>query len=707
MKKLNSITLILVSLISSMLILIHFDKDQQKSLLLLDIKTYNYSVSIENYDEITFNSETRAIVDNLALDHNVNLLVSHFRDQDNTVKFLFSGNTKGIIQDKLNISSKEFSPYSTTGELANVDDILRNDPFIYDVLSGENDSNFYWDGTFYISFDSIQDYDMFISDFSQKFSIPSESINYTTRGYRETGQLLSIVLGSSSVILFILFILTIIQRINAHATRIGVLLLNGYDNVGVLKVLFGSDYKIVIITSLITCIGYFLLPDIPNKIILTSFFKDLVIIAIIYTFYFFFVRIILKTKSIVSLLKNSRISSKLSQINMYIQIIVSTIILLIFLFMSNNIRTTFTNYNDMRKYDYLMNYGTIYKINHDFFQNHSDSSQEIFKKIMGDSFLKDRYIYANFDKYNIYQEDVIVQVGYDYDDLYATISNNYLSQDNITIYDDANNKIETESLNTQSDIFIFPKNYSKDISKLLNYYYSNNLDIYENPDDFKPTTLFYDDTSLKTYNVEILEIDSPVLKIIRTDEYRSYTNHPEGLSIFAIGMQTGLKFEVHADKDQVIDHLMKIFEDVGYPEAMEPSHFITISDYLNADLARNYNTIKIMSLGIGVITLLLFFSQFQFVSLYMVQNEREISVKRYLGFENRDIYKELFKIGILQFLISLILAIGLNFLINIGDWLIFGMSALVFCLFNSFSMMFIIKITSKNKLSKSLKGGNG
>ena len=219
--------------------------------------------------------------------------------------------------------------------------------------------------------------------------------------------------------------------------------------------------------------------------------------------------------------------------------------------------------------------------------------------------------------------------------------------------------------------------------------------------------MFYDDTSLKTYNVEILEIDSPVLKIIRTDEYRSYTNHPEGLSIFAVGMQTGLKFEVRGDKDQVINRLMKIFEDVGYPEALEPSHFITISDYLNADLARNYNAIKIMSLGIGVITLLLFLSQFQFVSLYMVQNEREISVKRYLGFENRDIYKELFKIGILQFLISLILAIGLNFFLNIGDWLIFGMSALVFCLFNSFSMIFIIKITSKNKLSKSLKGGNG
>lgn len=707
MKKIYSVTLILVSIMSSLLCLIHFDKEQQKSLLLHNIKEYNYSVMIENFDSIEYDFECRKIWDDLATKHGVYVFLSQYGYEDNTVKFLFSSNAQTLVERNLKIGENSLLPYTTTGDSANVSDILHNDKFIYDLMSSPEVSSFYWNGTMNISFDNLEDFESFILDFSDKNSISVDSINSTVRSYRETDQLLNASLISSSVILLIVFILTIIQRINTHSTRIGVLLLNGYDYVGVLKVLFGSDYILVVASCLVSLLTLLILPDVTQIVFVSIVLKDLILITIVYLLYYLFVSIILKTKSIYTLLKKNRISSRLSQINLYFQITISVVIFLLFLLSTGFINKNINNNNQLKDFDYLLNYGTIYRVNSEFLQNHGNLSRDVFQKVKENELLREKYIYANFDKYSVYGDDVIVQEGYDYDDLYATVSKGFLVQENINVKDGESRTVNVDDYDSKQDIFIFPENYSKDEEKLLKYYYSNNIDFFQNQSNFEPIILYYSNKSIKTYNLDVLEIDSPVLKIVRDDEYRSYTSDPEGLSVYGIGLNTGLKFDVSEDKEMLLENLEKIFDDLGYNDALVETSFVTISDYFNADLARNFNAIKIMLIAIAAISVVLIFSQVQFVSLYIIQNDREISVKRYLGFEVNDIYKELYTIESYGFLISFILSTAVNFFLHIGIWSIFFGFVAIFGVLNIVSMVIIINLSNKKRIINSLKGGNG
>ncbi|MFV0380118.1 MAG: hypothetical protein ACK5KQ_04750 [Anaerorhabdus sp.] len=162
-----------------------------------------------------------------------------------------------------------------------------------------------------------------------------------------------------------------------------------------------------------------------------------------------------------------------------------------------------SGYKDIEKYDYLLDYGTIYSFNSDFLLNKSEESYNILKKVKEDDILGNSYIYAAFDKYYVYEEGYIARKSYQFNDLYAIISKSYLDIEKVKLYDEDNKLIDLKTVDDKQDVFIFPKIYTKDKEVVLGTYFQNNEVLYKNREEFKPEFLYYENRFLHTYNTSL------------------------------------------------------------------------------------------------------------------------------------------------------------------------------------------------------------
>ncbi|MFV0380119.1 MAG: hypothetical protein ACK5KQ_04755 [Anaerorhabdus sp.] len=182
-----------------------------------------------------------------------------------------------------------------------------------------------------------------------------------------------------------------------------------------------------------------------------------------------------------------------------------------------------------------------------------------------------------------------------------------------------------------------------------------------------------------------------MLKLLKPDETRSFIYTIDGLSLYAVKMRTALKFHVKNNKEEVVERLMGIFDELGYPDVLKPSYFTITKEFFNDELDLYYNGLKTVTIGSLILALILLFSQIQFVSLYMIENHREITVKKYLGFKRFDIYKKLLMIWNIIFLISTRIVMIMEFFINVGYLPIFIM---IMSIFYVISIIIIWLITS-------------
>jgi len=705
MKRIHSIIIILISVLSSILILLHYDKIQQKSFFLLDLGYYNSIISVKNFDKIDF-SEEKKYIDRLANETNVKVLVSQYSYQKNTIKTLFSSNADEEIRKILNINQSSLS-YSTYGKNATISDILGNDNFIYENLASSLDEDFYWNGEITISHDSEVQYKEFVQEFLAHFSLTKDSIMISTKLYRETGQLLNIVLIFSVFICSILFILAVIHKINSNTSQIGVLLLLGYRKTDIIKKIVNRDFTMIYLGMIISVIGYLLLSNIPRRLLVIVLIKDLSLIGASYLIYYWFLVNILKSNSISSILKKQNVIDKLSNTNAYIQTIIFSFILIISLLSSRAIKDSLINYENRQQYKYLLDYGVIYSMNSAFMMNNDFSKTEtLLNDIIKNEILKDKFVYANFEAYLIYKPGTIVHEDYLYDDLYAFVSPNYFALEDITLYDDLGNNIKLDDAYISDDIFIFPKKYDKGVDILLNAYFSNNVSIYANDkNQFKPKVLYYDNQEVHTYLLDLYKIDSPVFKIVRVDEKRNYIGASQGLSLYGVRMNTGLKFAVQNNRKELVNELAMLFSSYGLNDVFSDSNFVVFSDYLNMDLARHQMGLQITLVGTLIITILYIFTQLQFVTLYIVQNYRTISIRRFLGHEPLVIYKEVFMMTVLEFVIALFVAILTNFFLLLGDWIVFSFFVIGLLILSFIITITIVAVSNQDKMLKSLKRG--
>ncbi len=701
MKKIYLGMLACIALCSSFILLVEKDEKQRQDFLLIDSGNINITIQVEGYESISFNKEFDLFVEDLSEKHNVRVLIPFFAIEGKALKLLYTENVRPLMQSNLKLDTSDALIYTTYGESANVRDILSNDYFIYESLSKREDLSLFWDGRFYIGAENEADIEKFIDDFSSHYGIAVESVRTTSRMYRNTSIAIMVYLSIALGIFLILYLLAIFQKIVSSSKKIGVLFLLGFSSWKIVQRIFPSEYKVLAFSGGLSILGFFLLPNIPFQVLLSTLFKDVVLLIMTYGICLFAVRGIIHKQSPSEILKRKHVAQKITKLNVVIQVVICIVILLIAVISSENIRNIIDNKKAEDSISYFLDYGTIYDADVNFINSDIVIANQFYNKVISDDLLKSKYIYVKFNEYRVYHKDAVVQEGYKYDDLYGVVSSNYFEIEGVKVYDDKGNEVQLKEYN-EEDIFIFPRQYSHDPTTVFHDYYKYKYENYQdNYEDYNPEILYYDNQMLPTYELDVIMIDSPVLKLVRNDNETNYIDDTIGLSIYGIGLSTALKFRIDGDKEEVVNRLDQILADCGYEE-FKPNHFVTVGEYLGEELYRNYRGLKMLGLVLAVMGLVVLLAQMQFVSLYLIQNHREISVKRYLGHGVVSTFGDIIATNIMVVCSSIIIVTLLNFFLKIGDWFIYFGFSILFLIFAIFTTSCIV-FAQQSNIAKSLK----
>lgn len=680
MKKIYLAILTCIALCSSLILLVDQDEKQRQDFLILELGSINETIQIEGYEIIPFDQEFDGLIEKLSNQYNARVMIPFFGVEDKALKVLYTDNVHPILTSVLNVDASEKGLYQTYGENANIKDILNNDYFIYESLLKREDSSLFWDGKFYLGAESTDDIESFITAFSNYYGIDHESVRMTSRQYRNTSTSTKVFLITTLFIFLILYFLAILQKVVSNSKKIGVLFLLGYSSWKTVKKVFSNEYKVLFLSGLLSIMSFFILPNIPQRLLLIVLFKDIVLLMMTYLLCVFAVKIIRHKQNPAEILKRKNVAQKLTKLNIVVQILVCTTVLLIALLSSRNFIEVFDNKKIEDEAKSILNYGVIYYVDVDSVNQNFRLNNEFYNKVISDDLLKDRYIYAMFGWYSVYRDDAIVMEGYQYDDLYAIVSSNYFDNEGIIVFDDEGNEVKLKEYN-EEDIFIFPYEYSSDPTIVFDNYYNFKYENYKgNYEEYNPKILYYENQMLPTYELEVIRVDSPVLKLVRNDNEISYIDDPIGLSLYGIRLSTALKFRIDEDKEKVVERVSEILRESGYPE-FNSNHFVMVKEYLSEEIYRNYQAIRLLGLFMMLIGVLIVFAQAQFILLYLIQNNREISVKQYLGHGPISTFGDIVVTNLMVACVSITLGAILNVFLKIGDWVIYIGFSFLFLLF--------------------------
>ncbi len=699
MKKVYLVMLVLISLLLSAFIVSDADQKQHQA---YDLKVKNNNVGIDmgSFQKAGINVQQKQLIDQLAKDKSVTIVITNYDQNTKTYTKMISDNMVGMIEDILQVKKDSKLPYSTINKediKRNIPDILNNDKYIYETISNSLDES--WDGTIQVGYDDPQQFQNFVTQLATILDLDSNSINSYQLGETYYNPLINYILGFGLIISFLIYLLLLVQQIISNSNMIGVLILLGYDNKHLVRKIFGKDYLFLVLTTVIITICSFFIPNLPLTSVIKIFLVNILILGVTYLSDWLLIKQLINRKNIARVIKHETIIKKLPVMNILIHTLTCFLVILIALIESNFLTQAIKYQQEKSKIAYLLDYGVIYSFDDQYLQARDfHQLNELYAKILDNDYLRTHSLYAEFSSYKVTLPGTQVQEGYQYDDLYATVDDNYLKQEQIEVYDEDGTEVILPEENTE-DIFIFPKQYAKDQEIVIRYYYQ-----LRNQEVQAPKIYYYNNKVVHTYLNELVSYDSPVFNLVRKDNQLQYFFDPSGLSLMGIQMNSALKFEA-SDQTEVNVQLKQVFNELGVGNLYNSNYFKTYGEYYNTLLAQENTAIIIASIVLGMILVLYFFASSQYIFLYITENNRLITVRHFLGHSPTKIYNHIYLNNLLIFIASTICVIIIDLFTGLGNLPMFMILDLGLLMIMFILTFIITNHKDRQQLTKDLKGG--
>lgn len=699
MKKVYLVMLVLISLLLSAFIVSDADQKQHQAYD-LKVKNNNVGIDLGSFQKAGINVQQKQLIDQLAKDKSVTIVITNYDQDTKTYTKMISDNMVGMIEDNLQVKKDSKLPYSTINNediKRNIPDILNNDKYIYETISNSLDVS--WDGTIQVGYDDPQQFQNFVTQLATILDLDSNSINSYQLGETYYNPLINYILGFGLIISFLIYLLLLVQQIISNSNMIGVLILMGYDNKHLVRKIFGKDYLFLVLTTIIITISSFFIPNLPLTSVIKIFLVNILILGVTYLSDWLLIKQLINRKNIARVIKHETIIKKLPVMNILIHTLTCFLVILIALIESNFLTQAIKYQQEKSKIAYLLDYGVIYSFDDQYLQARDfHQLNELYAKILDNDYLRTHSLYAEFSSYKVTLPGTQVQEGYQHDDLYATVDDNYLKQEQIEVYDEDGTEVILPEENTE-DIFIFPKQYAKDQEIVIRYYYQ-----LRNQEVQAPKIYYYNNKVVHTYLNELVSYDSPVFNLVRKDNQLQYFFDPSGLSLMGIQMNSALKFEA-SDQTEVNVQLKQVFNELGVGNLYNSNYFKTYGEYYNTLLAQENTAIIIASIVLGMILVLYFFASSQYIFLYITENNRLITVRHFLGHSPTKIYNHIYLNNLLIFIASTICVIIIDLFTGLGNLPMFMILDLGLLMIMFILTFIITNHKDRQQLTKDLKGG--
>ena len=603
--------------------------------------------------------------------------LNYYTNQDNTLK-----NTASTFNDFNSVS--EFK----------INDILNNDVYIFQPLSYFFESDYYLFSQYTVFYDNDDNFNSFKLASNQLFQeeLDVQDINEQNSSYLE--KIFIVVM----FLFFIVYIIVEIFNIYYSSKQISTLKMLGFSNFKICLSLFKTDMIIYVITYLISlAISLLLLRGNYMK----WFYIEALILFLIIVLYgllsYLCICRILSKNNIIELLKNKGIVKKLLRMNMILEFSLGFIVVLL---LSNTLATSqsllFKNKSLNNIMD-IVNYAYFPYIH----ENNSQISQG--KKVLNQLYSKlpstsIHYEYSSFSDFHISEPQDIKRTNQsilsgDYFP-YATVDTNYITLNNIKVFDKDHNEVVLDHL-TQ-ELFLFPQEYVQYYSAFMKYYQKElnrneqrqaiqtNFDLYT----YQGETLLYtiENNGTRVFKSPVI-FEKPILRVIYSDYPLNYIDDSLGLNIAGTGMTIGLKFDMQTQtKEFFYQMLFPLLQEAKVEQILPLNLLTTIGESIGQEILFLQYQLYLEAL-ISVFALIVYIIvMHQLIQLTIQKNLKKIIVKTYLGISKVRIYKKIYISQLLLLLIPILLALMIGMMsfdikLNIFIFLIFFLLTIFHCLF--------------------------
>ena len=709
------ISIIILFTISSLTFLFMDFYEASYYLKLKDFQIENMSIKYDGEDN-SF-SEVINEIQTIAEKHNVILIKSNVDNiKENSIKVYISAKnidelcellSKNFKVDILDNEKNDNSFISTfnhenNDQIGIIDDLFEDHFYTYylmDTMIEKNDGLF---GNYSILYTDFQNYSNFMNEINELLGYNT----YSTSFSNNVQNYIAILLAGSLIFLLLFYFIFQVYEYYNNSKKIGCMKLLGFDIKRINKNMNHKNIKIYFASLIIMLLlSMLFIKNIKFNHLLILILINLFIILIEHLISYISCKIINKSHKMVNILKMENVTLKISKVSYKFKSIM-TVLLICFSVIAFdsviNLYDRFKIYNDSKN---LLEYS--------MFQSYIVDQPEVYDFDKQHSFYLDlvnnfETIYAEFHDYSQYTEEDWKNLKKSENEgtlfIYDSIDKNYLKREKIKIYDLNDNEINPDSIN--SVYFLFPKS-KKELINSFEIFHSEINDYYlQFNSDYIFKAYLYDEQLLDTYQIDYKYIDSPILRVI--DDSIKYPSFYDGLGIsfFGEGMRTGLKIKlIDGDKEKTIQMLEKYIEKSGLSNLFSRKSFITYKEYFNDEILTFQLALVFISLAITLILIVYILISFQLLKLYIKSQKKSVLVKKMLGFENNNIFENLYKKNMKNTLISIIISlIILIFMKRINISFIFiptlflGLDLLI--------TLISIKSTNFSTIHSDLKGGN-
>lgn len=688
MKKIVKLISFFLFLIISILIVITIDVFQNQKYTLFE--KYNFK-------NISFDSEfyTRKQVINfinLSKKYNIIIYKNSYDNGNNNIFLNFDNidDMKLFFSNYFKLDIKDSNYLSTiNSDAIIINDFLKNSKYNFYLYDELVNNNGYLFGNYKIFYKSIDELNDFYGEASL-IGINREEISSNIVTIPFNTQFVMLIILLLILILCLFYYVFQIYNIYNQSKKIGCMKLLGLNYCKIYKNIVLKDIWVEVLFIVFISLLTFFLPNISFVIWFILLLINIFILLLISYIDYICIRKISTSYNIASILKKQNISKKINNTSMLLKIIFTTSILICTLTFSNVINEVIDIYKMKKKVEPLLNYAVFASIG-------SENSTKFhlyneFYKRINES--KINNFYADFSKYdlsidslnNVIQEE---EQGLYY--RYASIDNNYLHKNAVIIYDQNDNIVK----NNLNHSFIFPKSKVNNINSFLNYYKKYckvDYDKYDYP--FVFNVYIYDDTKLVTYRLSdnIEYVDSPILRIITSDFPIPYLETPCGVNVAGTSINTSLKIDISAGKNEIYNKIEPILDELGLTKALGEDTFVSYRDYLSDNLESGTKLLVTFSLIYIIVLFVYVFILIQIISIFIQEKEKNIMVKKLLGFDMINIYKKLIIKNLIFTLISIVLGLLIANILEKLDYQLFFIISFLFIIIDTLIVLLLIKL---------------
>lgn len=713
LKYLRKVYIIFIFLLVSILLVINLDLKEKNKFI--NLNNYNRATLTIDYNQ-KYNNDNFYKLITLSQKYNILLTKIETRYQDQKLTNLIYVSID--VQDALKLMNLKYEVLSNkTEDSSNIyaatkksndkllkyklDDILHNDNFAIFSFKKLIDNQGYLFSDYQIFYENEQEYIEYINQIKEIFG-DDLKVNIQDQNIQSSNEILISLL--ILIIAGLFYLIIEVFSIYNISKKLVIMKLLGFSNFMILKKVVKKDVNFYISLSILLIIIDFII--IPYKANIFSFIIIYVLIILIFLgLSYLSIYIICYKKSMIELLKNKLIISKLIKLCGAFKIIINSLFIIILMITLTTSSSYFNKLEELHNMKEIINYAFFAQIN-----EHNEQYNEIDRsnlnrlyKLLEDTDLN--YIYAEFSQYRLLDKEDLKRTNKAIKKgsyiPFATVDLNYLKKNNIKIYDQKGKEVEIKANNFE--IFVFPEKYKDYYEKFIRYY-KTSLERYGiNNINSNYDFYMYKDTELLKYSSNEdgsnvvksnILIDIPILRVTYSNFPINYLDYMIGLNVGGTSKTTSLKIDTEIDKNNTYNQLLPLLIENNIDKIFTLQTFVTMGELIGEDINNYQNIIYAESIMLIFVIIIYIVLTFETNYLMIEKEKSKICTKIFMGFSKVRVYRGIYYFNICSILVPIILLNIIMILIGWGFNLNLLLSLILLIIFEN-----IVFIISCNKIN--------